>query len=98
MAPGVPVRLRSELRWSDIIEPLPPGLCGYVADLPAHDGHLPVDFGAEMGGVYQVPEALLELDLKEAADMARDGLERRDVLEQPDQSGQRVIAVGGRIG
>lgn len=97
MSPGDPVRLLVEWRWSDLLEPLPAGLCGYAADLPWRPGCVVVDFGREMGGFYEMPERLLELDAQEASAMAKDGLDRRDVLGQPDQSGERVLTVGGRV-
>jgi len=95
--PGTPLRLRSAFRWSEICEPLPEGLAGYLSDLPAHANCLPVDFGKEMGGTYQIPEVLLEVDAGEVVDLAQDGLDRRDVLGRPDESGTRVAVLTGRF-
>ncbi len=50
-----------------------------------------------MGGTYQIPEVLLEVDAGEVVDLAQDGLDRRDVLGRPDESGTRVAVLTGRF-
>ncbi len=94
MQPGDPVRLLSTWRWSEVLEPLPEGLCGYVADGEGKPGCVAVDFGAEMGGVLHPPADLVVLDPEEAVYLhARDGLGRRDVLEGQDESGVHVATL-----